>query len=451
MMQFFRIAIRNLIKNRTRTLIVGGAITGVTMLMAVLMGIISGIEQTMISNATAMMSGHVNVAGFFKISQSSAAPLVTKTPELYKMVRETLPEADYVIDRVKAFGKLISDTTTIQVPLWGVDYEMEKRMLGRLALAHKRDYIKDYKPAAGDTGYEGSFAGLKERGTVVMFSAHARKLGVRVGDTVTISMFTQRNQSNTKDVRVAAVLANLGIMSSFNVFMNKEDARELYQMSEDTTGQLMIYLKDARQNAAAEELLRKAASARGWKLMEKDPQAFWMKFDRVAGESWTGQRLDITTWQDETSFLKWIIDIFHVLTFIMITVLMVIVMLGLMNTLWMSIRERTSEIGTLRAIGLQKRGVMIMFMLESMALSVASALAGTVLGSLLNRGLDAIGIPINSEAFQMFLMSNRLRVIIEPGDMLLTFCMITVFLTIGALYPSWKAGKMKPITAINQV
>ena len=58
-----------------------------------------------------------------------------------------------------------------------------------------------------------------------------------------------------------------------------------------------------------------------------------------------------------------------------------------MNTMWIAIRERTREIGTLRAIGMQRRAVLRMFLLESLMLG----LVGTVGGALLRRRLIAAG------------------------------------------------------------
>ncbi len=433
MLRFFVIAVRNLIKNRTRSLILGGAIAAVTTLLVVLLSLVAGIQQTILGGATALMTGHVNVAGFYKISQGSAAPMVTHYRPLEELTRKTVPEAKLIVDRMKAYGKIISDTTSIFVPMWGVDVTREKEVIGRL-------------PAG-----EGNVMDLAERGRIAIFQSHAKKLNVKVGDTVTVSMPTYRNVYNTKDVRVVAILKDMGMLSSFNVFLHHMDVREIYQISESATGQIMVFLQSAKDTATVEDRLRKAVGVAGHRLMEKESQAYFMKFDRVSGESWTGQKIDITTWEDETSFAKWVIDVFSAVTFVMTVVLMVIIVLGLMNALWISIRERTGEVGTLRAIGLQRRKVMLMFLIESMTLSAVSTCAGLVLGSAICGVINLIDIQITSEAFQMFLMASSLRLAVLPGNLLMTFVLITFFLTIGSLYPAYKASKMKPITAINHI
>lgn len=446
---FALIALRNLYKNKTRTFILGSAMAGIAFVLTVLLALIQGIKSTMIKNGTALMTGHVNVSGFYKISPSSASPLVTNYPELYDIARKTVPEAELIIDRMKAYGKVISDSDSIQVPMWGVDMDQEKNILGRLELAPLKDYWEEKDLKGNADNLQGNINELKQRGTIALFASQAKKLKVHVGDMVTISMPTYRNMSNTLDTRVVAVLRDLGLMSQFSLFLNTEDTREIYQLTKNTTGQLMIFLKDINMVPQVEERLRKAFAAKNYQMMEKEAAPFFMKFDRVAGESWTGQKIDITSWEDETSFLKWILQLLTTLTYALVFVLLIIVVIGLMNTLWMSIRERTSEIGTLRAIGLQRSQVFVLFTLESFFLCFGGTLLGTALGSLFSVGLNSLKIPLNIEALRVFLMSNTLSFQIGLVQIIQVFAVMLAFLLLGSLVPIWQATRLRPVTAMQ--
>ncbi len=437
---YFLIAYRNILQRRVRSLMLAVAIAAVAFIFTLLLSLVQGVKDTMIGNGTALMTGHVNIAGFYKISQSSANPQVTKFPPLLEYARTKIPEADVIIDRVKAYGKVISETDSTQIPLWGVNMKDEARILGRL----ESEPASEGHPA-------GNVSGLEERGTIVLFAGHAKKLGVVVGDQVTVSVPTYRNMTNTKDVRIVAVLKDVGMMSQFNGYMNAEDVRELYQNKPDSTGQIMIYLKDVTKVDLVEARMRKDLSALGYTLMDKDSNPFWMKFDRVAGESWTGQKIDLTTWEDETSFLKWVVALLSALAWVLTIVLSIIIVMGLINALWMSVKERTTEIGTLRAIGMQRRSVLGMFMLESLLLSVSSTFAGLVLAGLCTRFLNAAQIPITSEAFRMFLMTNHLHFAFGWPVAILCFASLVLFFTLGSLIPAFQAAKLSPIVAINQV
>ena len=91
---------------------------------------------------------------------------------------------------------------------------------------------------------------------------------------------------------------------------------------------------------------------------------------------WTGQKLDITNWEDEISFMTWTLKALQGLSAVLIVILIAIIIIGIMNTMWIAIRERTREIGTLRAIGMQRGEVLWMFLLESLMLGLLATVAG---------------------------------------------------------------------------
>lgn len=446
---FILIAIRNLFKHKTRTFILGGAMASVAFVLTLLLALIQGVKSTMVKNGTALMSGHVNIAGFYKISPSSASPTVTQYQELLKIAKSEIPEAEFIIDRVKAYGKIISENESIQVPMWGLDIKQESQVIARLELAPIKDYWppEDLKDSGLNT--EGQIKDLESKGTIILFASQAKKLKARVGDLLTVSLPTYRNMSNTKDVRVVAVLRDLGLMSQYSTFLNADDARDIYQLNPNTTGQLMIFLKDINKVPLVEDHLRKTLSQRGFKLMEKSSQPFFLKMDSVAGESWTGQKIDITTWEDETSFLKWVVQLLSTLTYALVFILLIIIVIGLMNTLWMSIRERTAEIGTLRAIGLQKSQVFLLFQLESFFLCFSGTFIGAFFGVLVSKLLDSLKIPLTVETLKVFLMSNTLSFEIEGMEILQVFFIMLSFLLLGSLIPIWQASRLKPVTAMQ--
>ena len=80
MIQLLLIAVRNLVQHRRRTLLLGGAIGGVTALLVILIELSTGLRSTILSSATTLMTGHVNVAGFYKVTAGQSAPVVTDGP-----------------------------------------------------------------------------------------------------------------------------------------------------------------------------------------------------------------------------------------------------------------------------------------------------------------------------------------------------------------------------------
>jgi putative ABC transport system permease protein len=430
--QLFLIAVRNLVTHGRRTLMLGGAIAGVTMLLVVLLGLLNGIRSTILESATTLMTGHVNIGGFFKVTAGQSAPVVTHYRKILEVVRAQVPELDYVTERGRGWAKVVSETSSLQAGVGGIDIRDEPGF--RRVVQVK----------------EGSLDALAEPGTVLLFEEQAQRLGVRVGDVVTFSAYTLRGAANTVDVRVAAIARNVGLLSSFNTYVPAATLRALYALNEDSTGALLLYLRDVRDVPKVEARLREALSAAGFQLMDKDPRAFWQKFEVVNREGWTGQKLDVTNWQDEIAFVQWTLTAVTWLSYVLIGILLIIIAVGIMNTLWIAIRERTREIGTLRAIGMQRIRVLAMFLVEAFTLSVCAATLGAALGLLACALVNGAHLhaPLS---VQLFLMREEVHLAVSPSALLGSILLITGCTTAISLLPSFLAARLQPVTAMHQV
>jgi ABC-type lipoprotein release transport system permease subunit len=271
-----------------------------------------------------------------------------------------------------------------------------------------------------------------------------------VGDAVTLSAMTNRGAANTIDCRVVAIAKDMGLMSKFGVFVPIETTRALYQLRPDTTGAIQIYLQPRYVAKAADiaARLRVTLEKAGYRVMDPDANPFWMKFQTVNREDWTGQKLDVTIWEDEVSFLTWTLKALNVLKLVLLTILIAIVITGIMNTMWIAIRERTREIGTLRAIGMQRWGVLRMFLFESFQMgvlgTVAGALGGSVVAGLLNAA--KIKVPLS---VQLFLMSDQLNLAVHLPALAQAIVTITLITTLAALYPAYRAARLPPVSAMS--
>ena len=430
--QLLLIAFRNLVQHRRRTLLLGGAIMGVTTLLVLLLGLLNGIRSTILESATTLMTGHVNVGGFFKVTAGAGAPVVTHYPEILQIIHKEVPELDYVTQRGRGWAKVVSDTGSLQSGVGGIDILHEPGFRRVIQLK------------------DGSLDALAEPGTILIFDEQAQKLGVRVGDQLTLSAYTLRGVANTVDVRIVAIARNVGLLSSWNTFVPDSTLRGLYQMNEQATGALFLYLKDLRKVPQVQERLRNVLASAGYQLMDPDPRAFWFKFETVNREGWTGQKLDVTTWEDEISFIQWTVTAITWLSYTLIGILLVIIVVGLMNTMWISIRERTREIGTLRAIGMQRERVLAMFLVESFLLSAAAAVAGVVVGLALCAALNAAHIHAPA-ALQLFLMREELHLLVRPSAIFGSLALILGCTTLIAVLPSFLAARMQPVTAMHRV
>ena len=441
----FEIALRNLVQAKRRTMLLAVAIGIVASFFLILRTVSFSIAERMVESATTLSAGHVNVGGFFKSRRKASDPILTQRERLLKEVREIVPDAESVIDRHRGWGRVIGPGSSINVGMSGIVPKQESRFFESLRLAPESEYKKNGSPEP-----KGSFKSLEEPDTVLLFAAQAKKLDVAVGDSVTMVTEASGGQSNTVDLRVGAVASDIGFMSNWNIFVPRQTVLNLYRTAPDTTGVIMVYLNKPSKALDTMELLRQGLKDRGHLLMDHDPNPFFFKFEKVAGEDWLGQKIDLTVWSDEISFVLWITKALDLVSFFVVAVLAIIIIGGIVNAMWMSLRERTKEIGTMRAIGAQKSFIVKMFLYESMMLGIISAFFGVIFGSGLILLINSLKLPITIDGVRLFLMSNTLKFNVHPELMLTTIVVFGFITGIAALYPAIKASKMRPVDALNQ-
>jgi ABC-type lipoprotein release transport system permease subunit len=431
-MMLLRIAFLSLWQHRRRTGVLMTAIGLVTALMVVMLGIGEGMNRSLVESSTTLMSGHINVAGFFKVTAGQAAPVVTKADEVLATIKKEVPELVYVASRGRGWAKVVSETSSAMIGLGGVQIASEQGLQSALKVK------------------EGKLEDLAKPGSILLFEEQAAGLNVRVGDALTISAPTPRGTNNTVDVTVVAIVKGMGMMSQFSCFMNDETLRQLYQLKDDTTGALQIYLptSDLVEVKKIQARLRDSLTKAGYTLLDDDPRAFWFKFENVSREPWVGQRLDLTNWHDEVSFVAWTVDLMSALSFFLGAVLLAVIGVGIMIVMWISIRERTREIGTLRAIGMQKTSVLVLFLTEGMLLGLLATLGGAILGVGLSIFLNQAAVPL-PVGVQFVLLSDKLVVLPTAQWVFATIAFITFTVTIISAVPSFIAARLKPVTAMQ--
>ncbi len=116
--------------------------------------------------------------------------------------------------------------------------------------------------------------------------------------------------------------------------------------------------------------------------------------------------------------------------------------------MWIAIRERTREIGTLRAIGMQREQVVRQFLIEALMLGAFSTLIGAALGTVAGFAINRAQIPV-PVAGQLFLLTTHFFVSIHPVALVTSMILITIVTGLAAFYPSLRASRLEPVTAMQ--
>jgi putative ABC transport system permease protein len=119
---------------------------------------------------------------------------------------------------------------------------------------------------------------------------------------------------------------------------------------------------------------------------------------------------------------------------------LIVAAMGIMNTMLMSVMERTHEIGVMKAIGAKNRNILSLFLLEAGVVSLLGGICGCILGVL---GARAISFGI-ATAFDV-----EIAAIVKPEVLLGGIAVAVVVGVLSGLYPARKASKMSPVEAVK--
>lgn len=138
------------------------------------------------------------------------------------------------------------------------------------------------------------------------------------------------------------------------------------------------------------------------------------------------------------------------LMIVVLTLLAVVVLIVIMNTLVVSVMERTAEIGTMRAIGAKRSFVRRLFYTESFLLSFIGAVCGIALAIIVGLIFNTLGIRFSNETLAVMFGGYKIQTAISPIAVLSTLAAMLAAGVIANWYPVGLALKISPLEAINK-
>lgn len=206
------------------------------------------------------------------------------------------------------------------------------------------------------TSFRGLYLNDKEETGVIVGSDLAAMLSLEQGGDAVILSNTYSGMANALDVKV------LGIYNTGTAATNDKTVLMTYQHAQalvDHHGaeRLVVLLKNNENGKAA------AAAA-----------------DKILGLiSEAGITVEVKTWNELSVFYNQVKNLFDMIFLFIFSIVLVIVVMSVVNTMSMSVMERTREIGTLRALGLKRYGVKFLFATEGVLLGILGSAAGGII------------------------------------------------------------------------
>ncbi len=412
MYNIFKIAIRNLMRYRRRTLLTSSLIMIGVIFVLVFIAVTGSIKGLLIGQITDSMLGHIQIHKKGYVASIDNLPLtITLTPEAMKIVESVIrdiPEIETYSPRVK-FGALFSNfAETTNIRLNAVVPERELKTV----------------PLLPERIIQGSI-NLK-RGDILIPELLASGMKVKVGDAVVVIATNKDGSVNGKQFTVAGILESVTGPGGRDGYINIEDASEVLRMEEIEISEIVLRLRDFGMLNDVYVSLSDALS--GNKNKAGKPV------------------FEVHTWEKLSPFYN-IARMIDIMTFFIKIMLIAMVLVSIMNVMIMAVYERMREIGTISAIGTMPGKILSMFLLEGLSIGIFGAIVGDVVGCAI--------IYIIRISHITFDFGRQTGLLLQPYvslNDLLTVSIIVIIVSVAAsLQPAFKASKMEPIYALRHV
>lgn len=162
-----------------------------------------------------------------------------------------------------------------------------------------------------------------------------------------------------------------------------------------------------------------------------------------------GSNLVAVDWQAAAGAIAALVTAVQIFFYIMVFIITVVSVIIIMNTMVVSIMERTAEIGTMRALGARKGYIRTVFMSETFALALVGGLIGLVLGIAIILVANVVGVPAPNPLFQLVFGGDVLHPVVSGYSALSALVIMVAVGLLSGLYPTALALKVQPIKAMQ--
>ncbi len=163
-----------------------------------------------------------------------------------------------------------------------------------------------------------------------------------------------------------------------------------------------------------------------------------------------GLALKAIDWKTAAGLIGQFIDVARQVLYVAILIIFLIALVIINNALVMATLERVREIGTLRAIGAQRRFILAMLVIEAIVVGFVFGGLGAGAGALLVSVVGKIGIPAKSDVWFFFFSGPRLHPFIGTSNVIAAFIIVLLVSAFSSFYPAWLAMRVTPRQAMQE-
>ncbi len=401
MMNYFKLAYRNLGRHRRRSILSGLALAMGTALLMFIAAFFQGEMRSSMETTLRLNSGHLQVraADYDPDKLSVAWEYLIQNPEQLAGQIEALDQVDVATPRLFASGIVTVQNDSVGVQIMGIDPASK---------ANEPYHILD-----------GQFVTADDRDGILIGYPLAQNLALSVGDQLNLLV-------NTSDGTVDEQLFTVrGIFTTGSTGYDK--------------GLVLLPLAKAQAFSGASD-----HASMIFVLLHDREQA-----DAVAAAI-PSQNYQVKTWRELNSLLVLVNDFSNAYLTVINLIILGITVTVIVNTLLMSVFERMREIGILSAIGMKGRQIIALFLAEASLLAVGGITFGSLAGWALSVYFGKVGIFFGDLGISGdMLLEDRIYTYLTLESAINLIITAFVITLIASLYPARMASRMEPVEALH--
>ncbi len=163
-----------------------------------------------------------------------------------------------------------------------------------------------------------------------------------------------------------------------------------------------------------------------------------------------GLTLKAIDWQQAAGLIGQFVNVIRMVLYVAILIIFLIALVIINTALVLATLERFKEIGTLRAIGAQRRFILTMLVIESLVVGVIFGGLGAGLGAIIVSIVGKVGIPAKSDVWFFFFSGPRLYPFIGTSNIVAAFLIVLLVSAFSSFYPAWIAMRVTPRQAMAE-
>lgn len=404
---FLAIAVRSLRRNPRRSLLTIAGTTFSVAAFVFLLGFFDGFGDQMVQNATGYITGHLQLEpkGF---RREMSVQLALDDPEALLRALRADPRVVAAAPRVQAQALVSSAAKQEMAVLVGVDPRAESRVT---ILARS---VREGAPLA-----------IGQDRSIVIGGKLAEKLRVRLGERIVVYAQSADGALGSAAYRVSGIFrTESDAFDARFAYVTIDAARALLGLG-NKASVIGIRLDDRRATAAAQSALGPVAERAGY---------------------------DLVSWRELLPEVDQMVMLNKAISAIVVAIVFAVVALGLLNTVLMSVMERTREFGVMLAIGTRPAAIVRVVLYETAMLVALGIAIGYAAGGAMVEYFGVRGLDLSYFFRDISRIPGLTGVIytrVFVGTLAWPTAMLLAFSLAAALYPALRAARLEPVEAIR--